>query len=147
MRSGSSAKRAGADHPQPPRLEVGAPAVGIEQLAAASGSAIALIVKSRAARSAARSSSRSRTRSTCQPWLRATTRQAPNAPESSNAIPPAARATARAAGLRVAGERDVEVGGRAPEQAVADGAADEPGRLAAEALARGLQPVGHRADP
>ena len=61
-----------------------------------SGSAIALIVKSRAARSAAMSPSRRRTRSTFQP-PRPTTRHAPNAPESSNAVPPAALATAPAA--------------------------------------------------
>ena len=35
VRSGSSASAAGADHPQPPRLEVGAAAVRVEQLAAA----------------------------------------------------------------------------------------------------------------
>ena len=90
-------ERGRRDHPQPPRLEVGPPAVGVDGSPPASGSAIALIVKSRAARSAARSSSRRRTRSTFQPPPRPTTRHAPNAPESSNAVPPAARAIARAA--------------------------------------------------
>ena len=42
------------------------------------------------------SSSRSVTRSTCQAWFGATTRQAPNAPLSSNAAPLTARAIFRA---------------------------------------------------
>ena len=58
-------------------------------------------------------------------------------------MPPAARAIARAAASRVARERDVEVGRRAPEQAVADRAADEPGRLAGERRAGGLERVRH----
>ena len=62
----------------------------------ASGSAIALTVKSRSARSASSEPPRSGLTSTCQERSRAMTRQAPNASDSSNAGPRAARARARA---------------------------------------------------
>ena len=89
------------------------------------------------------SSSRRRTTSTCQRVAAAD--HAPGA-ERAGQLERGAAAGARdrpRGGLRVAGERDVEVGGVAAEQAVADRAADDPGRLVAEALARGLEPVAH----
>ena len=45
--------------------------------------------------------------------------------------------------LGVAGQRDVEVGRLAAEQAVAHRAAHDPRRLAAQPLARGLERVAH----
>ena len=73
------------------------------------------------------------------------TRHAPNSSESSNAGPRTARARLRAAARDVAVEDDVEVRGRAPEQAVAHGAADEPGRLPGERLAERRGRVAHGA--
>ena len=45
--------------------------------------------------------------------------------------------------LRIAGDREVDVVGVAPEQAVAHGAADEPGLLAGQDLARDLERFAH----
>ena len=81
--------------------------------------------------------------STCQRWPRPTTRQAPNAPDSSNGVPPPARAMRARGLLGVAGHDDVQVGGVAAEQAVADRAADDPGRLVADAGTSGLERLAH----
>ena len=82
------------------------------------------------------SPSRSVTRSTCQPCSGPTTRQAPNAPDSSKAKPPVARAIALAASRGSPVERDVDVVGGPAEQPVAHGAADEPRLTAGQRLAR-----------
>ena len=91
------------------------------------------------------SPSRSVTRSTCQACLGATTRQAPNAPLSSNAAPLTARASLLRARLRIAGDREVDVVGVAPEQLVAHGAADEPRVLALQRVAGDVERRAHRA--
>jgi hypothetical protein len=44
---------------------------------------------------------------------------------------------------RVAGQSDVDVVGRPPKQAVANGAADEPGLLAGQRLARSFERLSH----
>ena len=89
------------------------------------------------------SSSRSVTRSTCHACSGATTRQAPNAPLSSNAAPRTARAILPRVRLRVAGDREVDVVGLAAEQLVADRAADEPHVLAGERFARDGERLAH----
>ena len=89
------------------------------------------------------SSSRSVTRSTCQACSGATTRQAPNAPLSSNAAPrDRPRELARVAAW-VAGDREVDVVGVAAEQLVPHRAADQPRLLPRERLPRGLQRLAH----
>ena len=88
-----------------------------------SGSAIALTVRSRAARSASSEPPCSGVMSTCQLRSRATTRQAPNWSESSNEAPPAPRPEAARGAAHVAVDDDVEVGRRAAQQPVAQRAA------------------------
>ena len=144
VRSGSSAKAVSETIRTTRASRSARPPCGSSSSPPASGSAIALIVKSRAARSASMSPC-SVTRSTCQPWSGPTTRQAPNAPDSSNATPPR-RARDRPRGLaRVAVERDVQVVRGAAEQPVAHGAAYEPRLTARERLARGLERLRRRA--
>ena len=141
VRSGSSASALGADHPQPPRLEVGAAAVRVEQLAAgqrlghrvdrevAGGEVGAEVVVAQASRGR-------RARRAPRP----TTRQAPNAPESCErraARPRGDRARRRLGSPASARSRSAVV---AAEQAVAHRAADDPrGSPPASAVARGLE--------
>ena len=84
-----------------------------------SGSAIALTVRSRAARSASSEPPCSGVMSTCQLRSRATTRQAPNWSESSNEAPPAPAPEAARGAAHVAVDDDVEVGRRTAQQPVA----------------------------
>ena len=88
-----------------------------------SGSAIALIVRSRWLRSASIESPTSGSRSTCQLRSWATTRQPPNVSDSENGCPPAARASAArglpgiAGAARRRGRRSRDRGaGRAPHR-------------------------------
>ena len=100
------------------------------------------MVKSRAARSAWMSSSRRRHEVDVPGVARAD-----DAPRAEVAGEPERRAAGRARerarrGLRVAGQRDVEVDGVPAEQAVAHGAADDPGALARRASSRAAAPAG-----
>ena len=150
VRSGSSASAAAQTIRSRRASRSARPPCGSSSSPPASGSAIALIVKSRAARSAARSPSRSAHEVDVPGAGRGpTTRQAPNAPESSNAVPRAARAIARGRRLGVAGHaRRRGRSSSRPSSAVAHGAADEPRRLAGQRLARGLERVASwRVDP
>ena len=84
-----------------------------------SGSAIALTVKSRCARSSSMPSPCSGVMSISQPSP--TTRHAPNCSDSGNAGTPAAFAIARAASAACAGDREVEVGERRRRRAARRG--------------------------
>ena len=86
----------GRDGPQPARAQVLQAAERIDVARRPSGAAIALMVRSRRARSSSIVAPSSGSRSSCQLRSWATTRQAPNASDSSNANPPAVRPSARA---------------------------------------------------
>ena len=71
------------------------------------------------------------------------TRHEPNASDSSNGAPLMARESRRAAARTSPSSDDVEVGRRPVEQAVADGAADEPRGHARQRLAYARDGVAH----
>ena len=137
-------QRLGAHHPQPPRLEIGATAVRVDEVAAAQ-----------------RLGHRVDGEVACgEVDLEVVVAQAHDVDVPAVAAPddpPGAEGAGqlerrRVPGARdrprrprgIAGQRDVEVGGGAPEQAVAHRAADDPGRLVADARAGGLQVVAHQ---
>ena len=95
VRSGRRAAVVG-DHPHAARREVVRAAGRVDGSPPARGRAIALMVRSRCARSSS-SDSPQGLMSTCQAWPGPTTRQAPKASESSKRAAPAARAIALAA--------------------------------------------------
>ena len=94
-----------------PRLEVGEAAVRVERLAAASGTAIAFTVKSRAARSASIVSPRSAAASICQAAVAARPRaRSRTRPRARRRARRRSRAIAFAAAARIAGDGEVDVG-------------------------------------
>ena len=136
-RSGSSAKARAPTMRRRRAARSAAAAVRVDEVAAGSGSAIALTVRSRAREVGLERAAASGVRSTCQARRGPTTRQAPNASESSKAAPPVARARRRRGAARVAVDaRSRSSGRRDAEQAVAHGAADEPRALVAERVAQ-----------
>ena len=135
-RSGSSAEDALADRAQPARLEVAGPVERIDRLAAGQRSAIALIVKSRFARSSSIEPG-SGVKSTVRPSVE---RDAPGAVLLGERERRAAGALREGAGgLPWIAHGDVEVDELAPEQLVAHGAADDPRLLAAQHLVERAQ--------
>ena len=138
-------ERLGAHHPQPPRLQVGAPAVRVEQLAAAER------LRHRVDGEVARGEVGgevvvAQADEVDVPGVAARD-HAPGAEcAGQHERGAGARAGHRARGrLRVAGEGDVEIGGVAAEQPVAHRAADDPGLRLADARACGLERVAHAA--
>ena len=129
---------------QPPRAQVArARRTGRRSSPPPSGSAIALIVKSRRARSL--SIVRPAQRQRCRPASarsRATTRQAPNASDSANACAPSQRAERARGRSRRRRRPPRRVVGRArPSSAVAHRAADQPGRLVRDRRASASQRI------
>ena len=120
-------ERAGAHHPQPPRLEVGAAAVRVEQLPA--GERLGHGVDREVARGevgadvAVRSGDEVDVPGVAPGRPRATRRTRPTAGRRRRR---SRRATARAARLRVLRHGEVEVDRVAAEQPVAHRAADDP---------------------
>ena len=132
-------ERAGRDHAQPPRLEVGAAAVRVEQLAARER------LGHRVEREVARREvgfdvAVAQRHEVDVPGV-AGADDAPRAERARQleAARRRSRARARARRRRVVADREVEVGRRAAEQPVAHGAADDPRLAAGEDLARGLE--------
>ena len=140
------------DHAQPPRLQIGPPAVGVEQLAACerlghrvdrevAGGEVGgevVVAQPHEIDVPGTASRRALVTASLAPA------DDPPGPERARELErrPARRPRDRAGGrARVARDRDVEVAGRAPEQPVPERAADEPGRLAGERRAGGLQRI------
>ena len=132
-------ERAGRDHPQPPRLEVGAAAVRVEQLAARErlGHRVDREV---ARREVGLDVAVAQRHEVDVPGV-AGADDAPRAERPRELERGGAgRARERAAPrVGIVADREVEVGRRAAEQPVAHGAADDPRLAAGEDLARGLQ--------
>ena len=127
------------DHAHRPRLEVGAAAVRVEQLAAAQR--LGHRVDGEVARREVGADVAVSQGDEVDVPAVAGADDAPG-PEGAGELEatPARRARDRPRGLaRVALEREVDVVGRPPEQPVADGAADEPRLPARERLARRLE--------
>ena len=104
------------------------------------GSAIALIVKSRCARSSSMLPPRSGSTSTCQLPPRATTRHEPNSSERAKQRPRPRSARYRARSRRrIAVDDDVDVDASLAEQAIAHGAPDQP-RLCTRERVAGRRP-------
>ena len=137
-------ERAGAHHPQPARREVGPAAVRVEHLAA--GERLGHGVDGEVARGEVGADVvvAQRDEVDVPGALRAD--DAPGAERAGELEGGAARLVGHRAGgaPRVAGDGEVEVDGLAAEQAVADGAADDPGVRAGEDLARDLERRLHR---
>ena len=149
-RRGSSANARGEAMRRRRAARSAEPSEGIDRSARhrRCGSAIALTVKSRSARSADSEPPRSGWMSTCQERSRATTRQPQKSSDSSKqAAPPAARAIARAAVAGLPSSTTSRSSVSRPEHMVARGAADQPCAGVGQRDANGAQRLRHARRP